>query len=213
MSAEIQGRWDVHGVYAWSTIVISALTLVSSAMGIFMAGTYARDTPNWAMQARAQDVANVAAVFILLMATYYMSKHSAHGFQVWAGVLLFLIYAFVIYAFASSFNNLFLLYVATLGLLMYTFLGAVVRLDFETMRERAMLSSRQRLALGLTLVLLGFFFYFLWLSQDIPALLNGTVPSDVTQAGLLVNPIHVLDMALYLPAFIMDGKTINLSRH
>ncbi len=213
MKAEAQSDgFAVPEIYLWSTVLISILTLVSSASGIFVASTYARDTSNWAMQARAQDVANVVAVVILLVAAYLTVRRSVRGFQVWAGVLLFLIYAFVIYAFASSFNDLFLLYVAALGLLVYTFLGGVVRVDFERVRERSTIGTRSRIALGLVLVLLGVSFYFLWLSEDIPALLNGTVPSSVTQAGLPVNPIHVLDMGLYLPAFILSGVSLLRNR-
>ena len=45
----------------------------------------------------------------------------------------------------------------------------------------------------------------LWLGQDIPAPLTGGLPSDVTEAGLLTNPIHVLDLALVLPAAVLTG--------
>ena len=39
----------------------------------------------------------------------------------------------------------------------------------------------------------------LWLSELIPASLSGEVPKSVTDAGLWVNPIHVLDLAVLLP--------------
>jgi len=195
-------------LYLYSTLVISFLVAVSSIMGIFARSTYARDTADWAMQARAQDVANVVAVVVLLVAAYFASRSSIRGWQVWAGSLLFLIYAFVIYAFASSFNSLFLLYVATLGLLVYTFLGGVLRLNFERIKEKVPMGPRVRLALGCVLTAAGFLFYFLWLSQDLPALLSGTVPANIIQDGLLVNPIHVLDMGLYLPAMIITGISL-----
>jgi hypothetical protein len=192
--------------------VISTLTLISSAMGILVASTYARDASDWATQARAQDAANVVAVAALLVGAYLTFRGSPRGFQVWAGVLLFLTYSFVIYSFASSFNELFLLYVADLGLLVYTLLGAVVRLDFGRASQSLAIGARSRQALGVVLVLLGLLFYVLWLSQDVPALLNDTVPASVTQAGLLVNPIHVLDMGLYLPAFILAGVSLLRNR-
>jgi len=98
--------------------------------GIFVSSTYARYTSNLASQARAQDLVDIIAVAMLLVATYFMNKRSMRGFQLWAGGLLFLIYAFVIYAFAAPFNDLFLLYVAILGLIVYTFIGGVLRLRF-----------------------------------------------------------------------------------
>lgn len=195
-------------LYIWTTLITSLLTLTSSAAGVLVSGTYARDTPNWAQQARAQDIANVVAVAVLLAAAYSVLRRSSRGYQAWAGALLFLIYSFVIYSFASAFNELFLLYVADLGLLVYTFLGAVIRLDFGQVGESFALGARPRLALGAILVALGLLFYLIWLSEDVPALLDGTVPASVTQAGLLSNPVHVLDMALYLPAFIAAGVSL-----
>jgi len=70
------------------------------------------------------------------------------------------------------------------------------------------MGRRTRRALGSALSILGLLFYFIWLSEDIPALLNGTVPLGVTQAGELVSPVHVLDMALYLPALIVTGISL-----
>lgn len=57
-------------------------------------------------------------------------------------------------------------------------------------------------------MILGVSFFSIWLSQDIPSILNGTIPSNVTEAGLLSNPIHVLDMGLYLPAMIVVGLSL-----
>jgi hypothetical protein len=98
----------LHGKYLWTTLAISTLVLVSSIMGIFVTGTYARDTANWAQQARAQDVADIVGICVLIISAYQANRRSVRGFQAWAGVLLFLIYAFAIYAFASAFNSLFL---------------------------------------------------------------------------------------------------------
>ena len=195
-------------IYFWSTISIFILVFISSMMGIFVNSTYARDTASWAAQARAQDVANLVGIGVLLSSVYFARRSSVRGLQTWAGALLFLIYGFVIYSFASNFNSLFLIYVATLSLLVYTFIGGVLRLNFERIRELAPTSPRIRFALGSILAILGFLFYFLWLSEDVPAIINGTVPASVTQAGLMVNPVHVLDMALYLPAMIMTGVSL-----
>jgi hypothetical protein len=194
--------------YLWTSLTASILILVSSTLGIFVSGTYARYTSNLANQARAQDVVDLIAVGLLLVGTYLMTRRSVRGFQLWAGALLFLIYAFVIYAFGAPFNELFLLYVAILGLVVYTFIGGVLRLDFEKIKEVAPMSRRTRLVLGSALAILGILFYFIWLSEDVPALLNGTVPASITQAGEVVNPVHVLDMALYLPALIITGISL-----
>lgn len=188
--------------------MISALVLFSSSMGILAKSTYIRETSTWASQAKAQDMADVVAVVILLLATYFMSKGSVRAWQTWAGTLMFLAYAFVIYAFAAHFNELFLVYVATLGLLFYTLLGGVLKLDFDRLSGATHMSEGLKRIVSIVLIIIGLLFYFLWLSEDIPALLNGSVPASVIQTGLLVNPIHVLDMAFYLPAIIITGISL-----
>lgn len=45
-----------------------------------------------------------------------------------------------------------------------------------------------------------------------PALLAGRVPDDVTEAGLLSNPIHVLDLGLVLPAAVLTGVLLARQR-
>jgi hypothetical protein len=196
-------------LYLGLTILLCGLTLFASLIGILVKSTYARETTNWAEQARGQDIINVAAVAMMLIVTYLIvTKHSVTALLVWAGGLLFLIYGFVIFAFASHFNNLFLVYVATLGVAVYTFLGGVLRLDFEAVKRQFPISNRKRVAASILLLVLALAFYGLWLSEDIPSLLKGTVPASVATAGLLVNPVHVLDMALYLPAFIITAVSL-----
>ena len=45
----------------------------------------------------------------------------------------------------------------------------------------------------------------LWLSELVPALLSGTPPASLVEAGLTVNPIHVIDLSMVLPGFVIAG--------
>ena len=64
---------------------------------------------------------------VLFIAAYFVNKGSVKAFLVWSGVLLYLIYAYVIYAFDVHFNSLFLVYVAILGLSFYALVGSVIQ--------------------------------------------------------------------------------------
>ena len=52
---------------------------------------------------------------------------------------------------------------------------------------------------------IGVLFAGLWLSELVPALVSGRVPVSLAEAGLWVNPIHVIDLSIVLPGFIVAG--------
>ena len=45
----------------------------------------------------------------------------------------------------------------------------------------------------------------MWLSSIVAALVDGSIPSELRETGLPSNPVHVLDMAVFLPATILTG--------
>jgi hypothetical protein len=48
-------------------------------------------------------------------------------------------------------------------------------------------------------------FALLWLAEVVPSLLEGNTPASVRAAGLLTNPVHVLDLAIALPGLVLVG--------
>jgi len=113
-------------------------------------------------------------------------------------------YAYIIYAFAAHFNSLFLVYVTIPGLCFYTLVSAMIRLPLDRLRPVFAAITRARLV-STFLLALGILFYILWLSEDIPAILSGKIPQSVLENGLLTNPVHVLDIGIYLPAMIITA--------
>jgi hypothetical protein len=188
----------------WLSVLVAILVLIASGAGLLFTSTYARETTPWAIQAVAQDIANLVSVAVLLMAVYFVSKGSVKALLVWMGALLTLLYAYVIYAFAAHFNSLFLVYVAIVGLSFYTFLSSVLGLQPDRLWPRFVASTKAK-AVSAYLLLVAVLFALLWLSQDIPAILAGKAPQSVTANGLLTNPVHVLDLGLYLPAMIITA--------
>lgn len=188
----------------WLTVLLAFLVLIASSAGLFLKGTYARETTSYALQSVGQDIENIVAAAVLLLAVYFASKGSLKAFLVWMGVLLALIYSYVIYAFAVHFNSLFLVYVAILGLSFYTLVGSLMHLHLEDLQPSFVANTKAGLV-SVFLLVIAILFYFQWLSEDIPALLMGKVPQSVVENGLLTNPVHVLDMGLLLPAMIITS--------
>ena len=87
---------------------------------------------------------------------------------------------------------MFLVYVVNFGLSVYALVFGLIRLDVGRLRTAFNPHAPTRLV-AVSLVGMGLIMGLLWLSQDVLALLAGQVPSDVTDAGLLTNPIHGLE--------------------
>jgi hypothetical protein len=58
---------------------------------------------------------------------------------------------------------------------------------------------------GSYFIVISLVFYFLWLAEIIPSVLQNTTPKTVTEAGLFTNAVHVIDLAVMLPAIFITG--------
>lgn len=178
------------------------MVTITSLIGIFFKETYSRETEAWAVQAIGQDHANLVVVIILLVCTYYLSKNSLRSYLVWLGAYIYLLYAFVIYAFFVHFNFLFLAYAAILCLSFYTLVGGLTAVDVSSLSIFLLSNTKSKIVSALLLIV-GILFSSLWLSEIIPSLLSNRIPPSLTETGLWVNPVHVLDLAFVLPGMII----------
>ena len=103
---------------------------------------------------------------------------------------------------AVHLNALFLVYVAVLGLSTYAVAFTAPALIAG---DRSFPEGGRRSLAAWTLIGTGALFAVLWLSELVPALLAGQVPASLAEADLGVNPIHVIDLAVVLPGFILAG--------
>ena len=69
--------------------------------------------------------------------------------------------------------------------------------------EKALCTNSKSNTISVFLMIVGILFILLWLSEIVPNLLSGTVPQTLVDAGLLTNPVHVLDLGIILPAMII----------
>ncbi|RIK14652.1 MAG: hypothetical protein DCC50_10570 [Acidobacteria bacterium] len=188
-------------VLVW-TGALAPLVTLSSVAGLVDPRVYAQETQNWTLQAQGEDLGNLLAVVVLVASSLLHARGSARAGVVWIGTLLYLVYAFVIYGMAVHLNQLFLVYVAVLGLSAWA-----VLLNADGLRHAAPRWSRDRATTfpAVVLIAVGVLFAGLWLSELVPAALTGQVPASITEAGLAVNPVHVIDLAVVLPAFVLTG--------
>ena len=192
-------------VHVWLSITAALLAIAGSVVGLTQPTIYARLTPVFLPQALAQDVANlaIASPAMLILAALAL-RGSLRAYLLWLGVVTFTVYNYFIYTFSVPFGPLFLLWVAVLGLCIYALIGGVASADHQAVRRRFASRRPVRVVAWLLIVTAGFF-GFVWLSEVIPALLAGRMPQTATDMALPTNPVHILDLAFFLPAVLATG--------
>lgn len=91
------------GPLVWSGL-IALLVVTCSIAGLVDPRVYAQETQNWVLQAKGQDIGNLLAVLVLVITAVRYRSGSARAGLVWLGTLLYLVYAFTVYAMAVHLN-------------------------------------------------------------------------------------------------------------
>jgi hypothetical protein len=177
------------------------VTIAVSLGGIYGANVYLRESANWRVQAQGQDWIDLCFWLpILAISVFFSERGRKLAVFIQGGVLVFFAYTYCLYAFAVHFNSFFLLYCAGLGFSVYGLLAwfsenaSVAPTWFNTKRSTAFP--------WIVLFVVGILFYFLWLSEDVPAMWKGYVPPSLSDGNFFTNPVHVLDLSLLLPGYL-----------
>ncbi len=193
----------VRIVTAFSILLVLLVAGVS-LVGIFTPDFYANEKLSWQVQALGQDIIDLVLVVpILLVTTLIAFNIEKTVVFLWAGILLYIIYTFTIYTFDIHFNKLFILYCIILGIALYVFLYFI----YWQIKDPIIESINRTVVkvVGIYFLLIAVFFYFLWLLEIVPNAVNGTTPSSLMESGLPTNPIHVIDLAIFLPGIFITG--------
>jgi len=188
-------------VWLWLALAAAILMSLASASGIWLPFVYVQETASWAAQGTGQDIVNLAIVLpAMLIALYAAFAGSLRAVLVLLGLLVYVVYSYVLYAFFVHFNLLFPIYVATLGTSLWALVGIV--LDVRNERVQELFEGKTGRAQSIYLMVSGLLFGVLWVSNIAASIVSGNTPRELVDAGLPVNPVHVLDLAVVLPAMI-----------
>ena len=187
------------------SVLLAVLISIASLPGILANGFYAKESFNWQIQALGQDEIDLFIITpVLLMTGLNFSKNNRALTLLWAGTLLYIIYTFLIYCFDVHFNYLFPVYCLILCSSFYSF----VWFTYSQIRYPPKFQSnepRHIKATGIYLLVLSVLFYLLWFAEIFQAIIGNTIPASVAKSGLPTNPVHVIDISIFLPAMFVTG--------
>jgi hypothetical protein len=187
---------------------LAALLALVSLAGVLLPSVYARETPSWTAQGVGQDWVDLVVVApTLLFAGLYARRGSRVARLLLGGLYVYTLYSFVIYSLGMHFNQLFFLYCAVFGLSFFATAATGIELAREDVRGWYPVRAPFKLS-GILLIVLAVLFAALWLAEDLPAVLANKPPASLEEVGLLTNPVHVLDLSIVLPAFVLAGSAL-----
>lgn len=177
----------------------------ASGMGIFNDSIYIRELPSLAAQGVGQDMVNLfVGGPLLILALIFMNRGSKIASWIFAGMVFYYLYSYIIYTFGIRHNNLFLVYCATLALSTYTFIFWTYYhsgIDIKSWFQKAPPAR----GTGIFLLLIAAMFYVIWLKDIIPPLLEGEAPAFVRENNYAPNPIHAIDLSFALPGLVISS--------
>jgi hypothetical protein len=186
------------------SIALAVVNAIAGLVSVLFPGIF-RDDPAYAGNARGTFVVILAvALPAMVVAMRAAARGSLRAGFVWLACVGYLLYNAILSTFSLRFNELFLVYVASLSLSVASLVAVLRCLDASLLARR--LSPRVPVrAVAAYLVVIAVAFALLWLADIVPAILTGTVPDSLRGTTLTTNVVEVIDLAFTLPLTLAAG--------
>ncbi len=165
-------------------------------------GLYYYDTVSSAAQQQGNDVVTLFfGLPMLAVSTWLAFRGSLRGRLLLTGTVGFFLYTYLSMSMLTSFNALFLVYVAVFALSLYAFVLCMMSFDLKTLPEHFSARLPRRAIAGL-LFIVGAFLGMAWLGRVMSPLLPSQTPALENTTTFV---IQAMDLGLIVPAAILAG--------
>jgi hypothetical protein len=184
-------------LYAILSALTAFLVLIASVGSFVFKDIYTPFAPAGLIPfAYGQDLVSLLVVPVLIL-SLLLWRNSPHGVILQAGTLLYIAYAYALYAFGAIYNGFFLVYIALVGLPIYALIGIITHIDGEAYRRRLKADFPHKVV-SLYLIIIAVLVTTAWVSVLLPTIIKHTSPGGI-------NTVYVLDLALLLPACVVGA--------
>ena len=165
-------------------------------------GLYYYDTASIAAQSQANDLITLTVGLPLLIgSTWFAFRGSLRARLLLTGTIGFFLYTYMSMSMLTSYNSLFLVYVALFGLSLYAFILSMLSFDLADL-PRHFSGRLPRGWIAAVLFAMGGFLFVAWMGRIIPPLLQNTSPALENTTTLV---IQAMDLVLIVPLAILSG--------
>jgi hypothetical protein len=172
--------------------LIALLLVITAGAGVFIPDLYSPfiTKPGTVAALFVQDFVSLLAAPVLLGSMFWTQRGSRRGLVIWCSVLVYTAYYFSFYVFSNVYNALYPLYLALLGLGVYSLAGLLVNVKLDVFA--AGVDAKMPVRTLASILLIALLFVPLWgamIVQDIAA-----------QQARPTALVFVLDLCFLLPA-------------
>jgi hypothetical protein len=174
-------RWFIRAKELFWCLRLALIILVSltSSIGLLFQNFYTAETDNWKIQSIGQDAVDLFLVVpVMIITAWAQLRGNRTAMLIWPGILLYIIYTFVIFCFDVHFNRLFIFYCLIVGISFYSLLYFLYQQVFFTLQLSFVKSAWTKIV-AIYLLVVAISFYFLWLAEIIPSIVSGTLPRSL----------------------------------
>ncbi len=204
--------------------MISLLVLIATAMGIFYqtpgspieyttirgepavfqgSGLYRYDPRAFAREGIIWDVINLFISLPLFIASIYLSvRNSLRGRLMLAGLLFYFFYVYLMAMTGNSLNQMFLVYIAIVGLSAVGFFITLSGIDIAGLAKRISVRFSRQLFIGFTFVV-SIVLTFLWVGRILSVMATDRFPAGY--AGVTTLQSQAIDLGIIVPLMLSTG--------
>jgi hypothetical protein len=177
-------------------------TLRGQTVEIYGQGIYRNDAAFRAPIFRGTDAVTLfVCIPVLLIALVWYRRGSLRGGLLLTSMLAFFLYNSISLAFGASFNNILLLYIASLSLSFFALVLAFMNIDLATLAARTS-PKLPRIWIAIFLFVAGLS-VLVWLMDIVVSLSSGTPP--LTLGPYTTEVTYVFDLGIILPTACLAG--------
>ncbi len=165
-------------------------------------GLYFYDTVSSAAQQQGNDIVTlVVGVPLLVVSAWLAFRGSLRGQLLLTGILGFFLYTYMSMCMLTSFNALFLVYVALFALSLYAFILCMMSFDLAILPQHFSERLPRGWIAGLLFVI-GGFLSLAWLGKVVPPIMQNLTPALENTTTFV---IQAMDLGLIVPLAVLAG--------
>lgn len=187
----------ISKIVAISMLLISALALFASTMGIFNKAVYnellltGAITESLVFGSIVQDIISIpASVMLIILSTAFIRKPDRKMLIIMLGLTAYFFYGYGLYSIQGQYTSVYLIYLAILGLSIYSLIFGTIGLVINVNHVYLPKSIRYLISIFIAIILLVL----------IPAWIGRMTPDIISRVPGEIYGVFILDLSIVFPA-------------